>query len=44
MKGSNELFEVSKQQVDYDGIATGFHELDNITLGWQKGKLILFAG
>lgn len=26
------------------GFATGFPDLDRITLGWQKGELILFAG
>ena len=38
-----QLSRITSKNDGLSGIASGFHELDKITSGWQKGNMIVIA-
>ena len=42
-KVQKEIEDLSTKEEGLTGITTGFEELDNITLGWQKSDLVIIA-
>lgn len=37
------FIEASKEQKEFTGVPSGFHELDRLTAGWQAGSMIVLA-